>query len=179
MHALNGMVFDLEKGSTLYIDLAKSNSRSKRQRTDDEGPRSDKKFKGSPVYSRSSYDLGVGSFHNPGMGNSPYNTIGYPSAQSHLNFDNRGIGEMDAPKSKNSTASRAPQNNPPCPTIFVANLGSNCTEQELMQVFSRCRGFLKLKIQSTYGSPVAFVDFQVLALYTFSFSLFFNALCYL
>lgn len=26
------MVFDLEKGSTLYIDLAKSNSRSKRQR---------------------------------------------------------------------------------------------------------------------------------------------------
>lgn len=27
-----GMVFDLEKGSTLYIDLAKSNSRSKRIR---------------------------------------------------------------------------------------------------------------------------------------------------
>lgn len=27
------MVFDLEKGSTLYIDLAKSNSRSKRSRT--------------------------------------------------------------------------------------------------------------------------------------------------
>lgn len=27
-----GMVFDLEKGSTLYIDLAKSNSRSKRSR---------------------------------------------------------------------------------------------------------------------------------------------------
>lgn len=29
---LQGMVFDLEKGSTLYIDLAKSNSRSKRSR---------------------------------------------------------------------------------------------------------------------------------------------------
>lgn len=27
-----GMVFDLEEGSTLYIDLAKSNSRSKRTR---------------------------------------------------------------------------------------------------------------------------------------------------
>lgn len=25
----------------------------------------------------------------------------------------------------------------------------------------RCRGFLKLKIQGTYGTPVAFVDFQV------------------
>lgn len=29
---LQGMVFDLEKGSTLYVDLAKSNSRSKRSR---------------------------------------------------------------------------------------------------------------------------------------------------
>lgn len=42
----------------------------------------------------------------------------------------------------------------------MANLGPTCTEQELNQVFSRCRGFLKLKTQSTYGSPVAFVDFQ-------------------
>lgn len=30
-------------------------------------------------------------------------------------------------------------------------------------VFIRCPGFIKLKIQSTYGSPVAFVDFQVLS----------------
>lgn len=29
---MQGLVFDLEKGSTLYIDLAKSNSRSKRLR---------------------------------------------------------------------------------------------------------------------------------------------------
>ena len=78
----------------------------------------------------------------------------------------------------------------------MANLGQNCTEEELIQVFSRqgsnshsrcnvllilfsikkyyaadsffpslsvrCPGFLKLKMQSTYGAPVAFVDFQVL-----------------
>lgn len=77
-----------------------------------------------------------------------------------MNFDGRGIGEADAARLKDHTASRAAQNNPPCPTIFVANLGPNCTEQELIQIFSRCRGYLKLKIQSTYGSPVAFVDFQ-------------------
>lgn len=29
------------------------------------------------------------------------------------------------------------QNNTPCPTLFVANLGPTCTEQELIQVFSR------------------------------------------
>ncbi|KAG2717486.1 hypothetical protein I3760_03G177700 [Carya illinoinensis] len=46
------MVFDLEKGSTRYIDLAKSNSRSKCPRTDDERFGSDKKARGS-TFSRS------------------------------------------------------------------------------------------------------------------------------
>lgn len=33
MYELNGMVFDFEKDYKLYIELAKSNSRSKRLRT--------------------------------------------------------------------------------------------------------------------------------------------------
>ncbi|KAK4393273.1 RNA-binding protein, processing factor 2a [Sesamum angolense] len=143
-----GMVFDLEKGSTLYIDLAKSNSRSKRLRADDERQGSEKRLKGSTAFSRS-HDPGVGSVHMPGMGNSAYNTIGYPSTQSLGNVDG-GSGSEAATKSSNT----------PCPTLFVANLGPTCSEEELMQVFSRCRGFLKLKMQSTYGAPVAFVDFQ-------------------
>ncbi|WCJ31217.1 RNA-binding (RRM/RBD/RNP motifs) family protein [Euphorbia peplus] len=151
LHALNGMVFDLEKGSTLYIDLAKSNSRSKRSRTDDECSSSDKKAKSSLVMLRAS--LGFGSVHLPGMSNSAYNTIGYPSAQSHGKFDGRAASESVGANLSSSSA-------PPCPTLFVANLGPNCTEQELIQVFSRCPGFLKLKMQSTYGAPVAFVDFQ-------------------
>ncbi|KAK9064877.1 hypothetical protein SSX86_016259 [Deinandra increscens subsp. villosa] len=150
LHALHGMVFDLEKGSTLHIDLAKSNSRSKRSRIDDERHGSDKRAKGSSAFSRGVSDPGVGSVHVPGLSNSAYNLIGYPSAQSHGSFDVRA--ENSGARLRNSSA-------PPCPTIFVANLGPACTEQELTQVFSRCRGFLKLKIQSTYGTPVAFVDF--------------------
>ncbi|KAK9948973.1 hypothetical protein M0R45_004524 [Rubus argutus] len=159
MHALNGMVFDLEKGSTLYIDLAKSNSRSKRSRTDDERSGSDKKARGSS-YSRTTSDPGVGSIHMPGMGNSAYNMIGYPSAPSHGSFSGSTVNETIASNMNISSAQHFPQNNTPCPTLFVANLGPTCTEQELVQVFSRCPGFIKLKIQSTYGSPVAFVDFQ-------------------
>ncbi|KVI02680.1 Nucleotide-binding, alpha-beta plait [Cynara cardunculus var. scolymus] len=151
LHALNGLVFDLEKGSTLYIDLAKSNSRSKRPRIDDERHGSDKRAKGSAAFSRGISDPGVGSVHMPGLSNSAYNMIGYPSAQrSHGSFDGRA--ENTDARLRNSSA-------PACPTIFVANLGPACTEQELTQVFSRCRGFLKLKMQSTYGTPVAFVDF--------------------
>ncbi|KAF2295331.1 hypothetical protein GH714_032586 [Hevea brasiliensis] len=61
MHALNGMVFDLEKGSTLYIDLAKSNSRSKRSRTDDEWSGLDKKAKASPAIARGTLDSVMGT----------------------------------------------------------------------------------------------------------------------
>ncbi|XP_076947212.1 uncharacterized protein LOC143619071 [Bidens hawaiensis] len=150
LHALHGMVFDLEKGSTLHIDLAKSNSRSKRSRIDDDKHGSDKRAKGSFSNSRSVSDPGVGSVHVSGLSNTAYNMIGYPPAQSYGNSDIRT--ENTSARSRNSSA--------PCPTIFVANLGPACTEQELTQVFSRCRGFLKLKIQSTYGTPVAFVDFS-------------------
>ncbi|TYH44869.1 hypothetical protein ES332_D11G224400v1 [Gossypium tomentosum] len=142
-----GMVFDLEKGSTLFIDFAKSNSRSKHPRTDEEWTGSNKKSRGS--FSRSTSDSsGFGSVHVSGMGNSAYSMIGYPPAQSSGNVD--ANAESTAMKSSAS----------PCPTLFVANLGASCTEEELIQVFSRCSGFLKLKMQSTYGAPVAFVDFQ-------------------
>ncbi|XP_012491853.1 RNA-binding protein L isoform X2 [Gossypium raimondii] len=146
MQALNGMVFDLEKGSTLFIDFAKSNSRSKHPRTDEEWTGSNKKSRGS--FSRSTSDSCFGSVHVSGMGNSAYSMIGYPPAQSSGNVD--ANAESTAMKSSAS----------PCPTLFVANLGASCTEEELIQVFSRCPGFLKLKMQSTYGAPVAFVDFQ-------------------
>ncbi|CAL5434989.1 unnamed protein product [Camellia sinensis] len=62
----------------------------------------------------------------------------------------------------NYSAPHVPQNVNACPTLFVANLGPTCSEQELIQVFSSCHGFIKLKMQSTYGTPVAFVDFQIL-----------------
>ncbi|XP_055806007.1 uncharacterized protein LOC129874703 isoform X3 [Solanum dulcamara] len=144
-----GMVFDFEKDSKLYIELAKSNSRSKRLRPDDGRPVSEKRIKGSAAISTDSGSAGFGSIHMPGMGNSAYNTIGYPPTQSQGKFDGR-VGNQASSK----TAAD------PCPTLFVANLGQSCTEQELIQVFSRFRGFLKLKMQSTYGAPVAFVDFQ-------------------
>lgn len=37
----------------------------------------------------------------------------------------------------NTSTLCVPQNNSPCPTLFVANLGLNCTEQGLNQIFSR------------------------------------------
>ncbi|ESQ52938.1 hypothetical protein EUTSA_v10017030mg [Eutrema salsugineum] len=146
MHALNGMVFDLEKHSTLYIDLAKSNPKSKRLRTDDgwESLKKTKSWSATP-------ESGFGSFHTPGTSSSAYNTFGCSPAQS------QGIANV---AKRSTTTGKSNNAAEPCPTLFIANMGPNCTESELVQVFSRCRGFLKLKIQGTYGTPVAFVDFQ-------------------
>lgn len=154
MHALNGLVFDLEKNSTLHIDLAKSNSRSKRSRTDDGRSGSEKRIKGYSAFPGGNSDSGVDSMYMPGMGNSAYNTIGYPSTQSHGSFDGGAVNYSTAAKHN------TPRNVTPCPTLFVASLGPTASEQELVQVFSRCPGYLKLKMQKMHGSPVAFVDFQ-------------------
>ncbi|XP_073057920.1 uncharacterized protein [Primulina eburnea] len=133
LQALSGIVFYLEKGSTLYIDLAKSNSRSKRCRSDDEGQSSDKRLKGYSTFERSYDPAGVDSIHMPGIGNSAYNTIGYPSTQSFGSVDG---GLVNA---------AAKSSNTPCPTIFVANLGPSCSEEELTHVFSRCRARMELQ----------------------------------
>ncbi|XP_027907193.1 U2 small nuclear ribonucleoprotein B'' isoform X1 [Vigna unguiculata] len=162
MHALNGMVFDLEKGSTLFIDLAKSNSRSKRTRIDDERTGADKKARSLTSSWITPDSAGVSSIHMPGMGNPAFNTntFGYPPAQSLGSADGSAVNDGRYLNMKKSSAPYIPQNSTPCATLFVANLGPSCNEQELMQVFSRFHGFLKLKMQSTYGAPVAFVDFQ-------------------
>ncbi|XP_062229631.1 uncharacterized protein LOC133927266 [Phragmites australis] len=151
MTATNGMIFDLEKNCSLHVDLAKSNSRSKRLRSDDASPYSSEKKIRKP---RGFPDSGAGSnIHMSGMGNSSHSLNGYPSAQSYTNLESSSGHSKDP-------STFAPQNNPPCPTLFVANLGPTCSEQELIDVFSSCAGFVKLKMQKKLGAPVAFVDFK-------------------
>ncbi|GLJ43550.1 hypothetical protein SUGI_0906000 [Cryptomeria japonica] len=166
MHALNGMDFDPETGCILHIELAKANSRTKRSRTDDGGSSSfDKRKRGPNSNFGVSHNAGVGgTMHLPGMANSSYSdTSGLPSTQSGGIMDAPGNVQDGIPalSTAHSTASTsATGGNPPCPTLFIANLGPTCSEDELTQVLSRCAGFLKLKMQIRGGLPVAFVDFQ-------------------
>ncbi|XP_031333667.1 protein couch potato [Photinus pyralis] len=51
-------------------------------------------------------------------------------------------------------------NNPPCSTLFVANLGQFVSEHELKEVFGSFPGFCRLRMHSKGGSPVAFVEYQ-------------------
>ncbi|KAF5466464.1 hypothetical protein F2P56_016387 [Juglans regia] len=48
----------------------------------------------------------------------------------------------------------------PCSTLFIANLGPNCTEDELKQALSQYPGFNMLILRAKSGMPVAFADFE-------------------
>lgn len=54
---------------------------------------------------------------------------------------------------------RAGGDNPPCNTLFVANLGEHCTDAELEQFFSQFPGFRQSKLMRTPRSVTAFVEF--------------------
>ncbi|KAK0424265.1 hypothetical protein QR680_008582 [Steinernema hermaphroditum] len=48
----------------------------------------------------------------------------------------------------------------PCSTLFVANLGSGCSEEEIRHTFKAFPGFSRLRMHNKGGSSVAFVEFQ-------------------
>eukprot|EP00794_Sanderia_malayensis_P019497 gene19497-21422_t len=50
--------------------------------------------------------------------------------------------------------------NPPCTTLFVANLGSRTTEEELKGIFAGMPGYRRLKVlRNKNTTPVCFVEF--------------------
>ncbi|XP_008200639.1 protein couch potato isoform X5 [Tribolium castaneum] len=50
--------------------------------------------------------------------------------------------------------------NPPCSTLFVANLGQFVSEHELKEIFASFPGFCRLRMHNKGGSPVAFMEYQ-------------------
>nr|ABR17821.1 unknown [Picea sitchensis] len=149
---LNGLTFDPETGATLNIELARTNSRIKRSGTDDGG--------NGPYDKRIRGPFGVpGVFDDDGVGE----TVKMPGS-SNIVQSGGVVGGSLAGEDGNSGPTKeqapGPGGNPPCPTLFVANLGPTCTEGELREVLSRFQGFKMLKLQTKGGMPVAFVDFE-------------------
>ncbi len=54
---------------------------------------------------------------------------------------------------------RGGPDNPPCNTLFVANLGDHATETEVEQHFSQFAGYRQSKIMRTARAVTAFIEF--------------------
>ncbi|KAG9258631.1 uncharacterized protein F5Z01DRAFT_670344 [Emericellopsis atlantica] len=50
--------------------------------------------------------------------------------------------------------------NPPCNTLYVGNLPLDTHEEELKQLFSKCRGYKRLCFRTKTNGPMCFVEFD-------------------
>ncbi|PWA62835.1 RNA-binding (RRM/RBD/RNP motifs) family protein [Artemisia annua] len=142
LHALNGVKFDPQTGSTLHIELARSNSRRKNK----PGPEAyvviDKRSKARKDDQGSS-DEG-GDSENEEQSEPDKNT----STKSDDDLD------PDNTERTENTVDGA------CSTLFIANLGPKCNEAELKPVLSKYPGFNSLRVRNRGAMPVAFADFK-------------------
>ncbi|KAG0171301.1 cell cycle RNA binding protein whi3 [Apophysomyces sp. BC1015] len=67
-------------------------------------------------------------------------------------------------RSASISAQHRPSNpadqNPPCNTLYVGNLPANTSEEELRQVFSKCRGYRRMCFRTKPQGPMCFVEFD-------------------
>ncbi|KAF8393494.1 hypothetical protein HHK36_021738 [Tetracentron sinense] len=136
LHSLNGVKFDPQTGATLHIELARSNSRRKRPPVGGAYVVIDKRVKAAADGQEISSNDGDRGSDEPSDTESPnYRSKGdlatAESGQTVYYPDNTGaaINEQSEKPVEGSL--------PPCSTLFIANLGPNCTEDELKQVFSQ------------------------------------------
>ncbi|PIA43051.1 hypothetical protein AQUCO_02000477v1 [Aquilegia coerulea] len=158
LNTLNGTTFDPKTGASLHIELARSNSRPKRLR-DGTGAYYviDKRTKVSDDAHETSSNDGDDGSDEPSGTNKPesHNEGGFDAVESaDKTVDPSNAGDKD------STEKALGGVLPPCSTLFIANLGPNCTEEELKGALSRYPGFHVVKMRANRGMPVAFADFE-------------------
>ena len=54
----------------------------------------------------------------------------------------------------------APDQNPPCNTLFVGNLPTDTSEDELKDLFSKQKGYKRLCFRTKQNGPMCFVEFE-------------------
>ncbi|KAL0441428.1 UNVERIFIED_CONTAM: RNA-binding protein with multiple splicing 2 [Sesamum radiatum] len=149
LHSLNGVKFDPQTGSTLHIELARSNSRRKHKPGSGPYVVIDKRTKADNDAKESSSDDGDSDYDEP-AGNQDDSAADQSTDQT--------TSCNDAFAQENEQAEK--RTDGACSTLFIANLGPNCTEEELKQVLSQYQGFNSLKVCARGGMPVAFADFE-------------------
>ncbi|XP_020099794.1 uncharacterized protein LOC109718167 isoform X2 [Ananas comosus] len=158
MDALNGVVFDPETGSTLHIELARSNSR-KRPQGGGAYIVIDKRVKAKKDdQDESSNDGDVGSGESSDTENDNSSNKGALSPEKSSTDRAKQDHERATAKEKSEKPSTA--DIPPCSTLFIANLGTTCTKEELEEVLTKHSGYYMLKMRRRGGMPVAFADFE-------------------
>lgn len=148
MNELNGSTFDPATGATLHIELARSNSR--------------RRSRGDGAYTIIDKRVKVKRGDQERLSDDGDDESGEPSGTENDDTSGDGARKKDITEASQNGQSEKPFTDdiPPCSTLFIANLGPTCTEEELKQVLSEYPGFQTLKMKGKVGVPVAFADFS-------------------
>ncbi|KAK3220177.1 hypothetical protein Dsin_014147 [Dipteronia sinensis] len=152
MHSLNGVKFDPQAGSVLHIELARSNSRKKRNPGSGAYVVIDERTKTAANTHETASADGDSDADDADDAEDA-------SAADNDDSDNKS-DSVDANSLQEQSEKTFEGGVQPCSTLFIANLGPNCTEDELKQVLSLYPGFSMLKLRAKGGMPVAFADYE-------------------
>uniref|UniRef100_A0A0E0DX17 RRM domain-containing protein n=1 Tax=Oryza meridionalis TaxID=40149 RepID=A0A0E0DX17_9ORYZ len=170
MSALNGTVFDPDTGDRLHIELAKSSSHGGVYRVVDKRlKRKERAADHENAGDGGNDDDAWGEDDNGGNdgdggSDEPLDTENDDSDEKNELPAERSSGQPGLKQHRGQSLSddqpdKLSSDIPPCSTLFVANLGHSCTEEELKEVLSKQPGFHLLKMRRRGGMPVAFADF--------------------
>ncbi|KAK9734527.1 hypothetical protein RND81_04G145700 [Saponaria officinalis] len=159
LQALDGIPFDPQDDSILHIELARSNSRRKRKSGSGPYVVIDKRRKAANDADDMSSEDGDNGSNNSCQSGDPNlsNDDEDSDEKSDVKKSNLKDREAAATKQKEKTSDGDLQ---PCSTLFIANLGPKCSEEELRQALSQYPGFNGLKMRSRGGMPIAFADYE-------------------
>ncbi|KAK9281758.1 hypothetical protein L1049_004663 [Liquidambar formosana] len=159
LHALNGVKFDPQSGSVLHVELARSNSRRKRKPGSGAYVVIDKRTKAAADAQETSSDDGESESDEPSGADNL--DSGDKDDLATAKSGETVVDPDNAVAAVNVQAEKTVEGGvPSCSTLFIANLGPNCTEDELKQIISVYPGFNVLKMRARGGMPVAFADFE-------------------
>ncbi|GFY97155.1 prenylated RAB acceptor 1.F4 [Actinidia rufa] len=158
LHSLNGVKFDPQTSSVLHIELARSNSRRQRKPGSGAYVVIDKRTKATDDAQENSSD-GDSETDELSGDNKPDSG---DNADLTIPKSGETVGDSEnAVATENEHTEKTVDGVSLCSTLFIANLGPNCTEDEMKQVLSQYPGFKALKVRARGGMPVAFADFEV------------------
>lgn len=84
-----------------------------------------------------------------------------PSLSSPSYRPNGNVNSTPGASATNTNSSSNPADqNPPCNTLYVGNLPPYTSEEELRQVFSKCRGYKRMCFRTKPQGPMCFVEFE-------------------
>jgi len=168
---VQGLKFDPNNDRPIRAELAKANSKIKRQRVGGSGPPSmgpnphKRGFEGAPMdpgFGAAQYGMPMHDPYygvpqaQPGMWPSAPMQGGPAMAQSPgvMPFGQDSYAQAGYPKGSRSGGAT----NPPCSTLFVVNFGMATTEGDLAAVFQQYTGYQRMKMTQKGTCFVEFSD---------------------